>query len=129
MGITLNLGFGTVKIYGRYIIAEVNEGVVLGHEHHDVLEEIAETYYHNTTFVYISHRIHSYAVDPMIYVRTSKLTNLVGFAYVSEHTLPLTNAQLEKAFLKKPNFMGRNLENAIQWAIELTEKEQHLVLQ
>src|SRR5690606_24828272 len=98
MGITLNFNFAIITICDHYMIAEVKEGVVLSHEHHDVLEQIAETYYHNTKFVYISHRIHSYAVDPMIYIRTSKITNLVGFAYVSKHTLSLTNAQLELAF-------------------------------
>src|SRR5690606_13262315 len=128
MGITLNFNFAIITICDRYMIAEVQEGVVLSHEHHDVLELIAETYYHNTAFVYISHRIHSYAVDPMIYIRTSKLENLVGFAYVSQYKLPLTNAQLEKAFLKKPNFMGRKLEDAIEWAEKLTEKKLQVVL-
>jgi len=51
----------------------------------------------------------------MIYVRTSKLPNLVGFAYVSKHRLSLTSAQLETVFLKKAHYMGRNLEDAIQW--------------
>ena len=128
MGITLNFNFAIITICDHYMIAEVKEGVVLSHEHHDVLEQIAETYYHNTKFVYISHRIHSYAVDPMIYIRTSKITNLVGFAYVSKHTLSLTNAQLELAFLKKPNYMGRNLEDAIQWAEKLTEIDLPVVL-
>lgn len=128
MEITLNLDFGTIKIYKDYLITEVHEGMFLGHAEHDIFEQIVETYFPETPFVYISHRIHSYAVDPLIYLRTSRLTNLVGFAFVSQSTLSLTNAQLEKAFLKKPIFMGKNLENAIQWANELTGKEQHQVL-
>ena len=128
MGLTLNLDFATIKVYERYMISEVHEGMVLGHEHHDVFEQIVGKYFPDAHFVYISHRIHSYAVDPLIYLRTSRLTNLVGFAFVSKHTISLTNAQLEKAFLKKPIYMGRNIEDAIQWANELTEKEQHLVL-
>ncbi len=128
MGTIINLDFGKVVIYGRYMISEVNEGVFLSHEHHDILDQISKTHFHNTTFVYISHRIHSYSVDPMIYFRTSKLPNLVGFVYVSEHTLSLANAQLEKVFLKIPHFLCKNLKDAIQWANEITEKDQHLVL-
>ena len=128
MGIILNLWFGTLTIYDRYIIAEIKEGVVLSHEHHDVLDQIAKTYFRNTTFVYITHRIHSYTVNPMIYARTSKLPNLVGFAYVSKHKLSLTSAQLETVFLKKAHYMGRNLEDAIQWANEITKKREYLVL-
>jgi hypothetical protein len=128
MGIVLNLKFGTLAVYDRYMIAEIKEGVVLSHEHHDVLDQIAKTYFHNTTFVYITHRIYSYTVNPMIYARTSQLSNLAGFAYVSKNKLSLTSAQLEKAFLKKPYYMGKNLEDAIQWAYEITEKEEYLVL-
>jgi len=128
MGVILNLRFGTLAIYDRYIIAEIKEGIVLSHEHHDVLDQIAKTYFHDTTFVYITHRIHSYTVNPMIYARTAKLSNLVGFAYVSKHKLSLASAQLETMFLKKAHYMGGSLEDAIQWANGITKKGEYLVL-
>lgn len=123
MGITLNLDFAKVVIYENYLVTEVFEDVLLRHEHHDVLDTIAETYFSKTPFVYISHRVHSYSVDPMIYFRTSKMPNLAGFAFVSQKESSLTSAQLEQMFIKKPNGIFNNLEDAIAWSRKIANQK------
>ena len=60
----VKLKFCTLSFYDRYVIAEINEGVHLDHQHNEALIEITENHY-SKPFVYITNRINSYSVDPM----------------------------------------------------------------
>lgn len=115
---------GDIFVYETYVIAVMFEGVNVTPEYNVVLENIAEKYFKNRPFGYISYRKNSYAVDPMIYRQTSEIENLVGFAVVSNENdeLKLTNVQIEKLFLKKPFKHFFNLEEAKIWINE-TVKE------
>ena len=115
MVILLKYDFCKVEVYDDYIIVIMNEGISLTPEKNDVLLGIASKYFINKKFGYITHRIHSYSVDPRIYTETSKIENLVSFAVVSENKLALSNAQLEKLFYKKPFKQFVNIEDAIIW--------------
>ena len=78
--------FADMHIYGSYMIVIMNEGVHVTPEHNQVLINITDTYYKNKKFVYITHRINSYSVDPKVYIETSKIENLAGFCVVSKTT-------------------------------------------
>ncbi len=65
------------------IITIMHEGVNVSPDYNDALLQVAETYFKNKPFVYITHRINSYSVDPKIYHETSKIKSLKGFAVVS----------------------------------------------
>lgn len=108
--------FGRVTIYDNYLIAVMNEGITVTPNLNDVLNTIADTYYKNKNFVYITHRLHSYAVDPNIYFKTSQITNLVGFAVVSGKKIAIDNTDLESTFLNKPFKSFSNIDDAITWA-------------
>ncbi len=126
MGIALdikNLGF--FKIYDTYLIVEMNEGVTITPDSNDALEEIADIYYPTKNFVYITHRKNSYAVDPAVYTRTSKIKNLVGFAVVSTKRIALSNAEIEKLFLSKPFEVFHKIEDAVKWANKICTNENH----
>ena len=119
MGKTITYPFGSVSIHDNYLIAIMNEGVTISPELNDVLERIAKDYFSNKKFVYITHRLNSYAVDPNIYFRTSKIQNLAGFAVVSGKKIVIDNTDLESVFLSKPFKTFNNIEEAIKWANEL----------
>jgi len=115
MSVAISLPFGNVDIFEEYIIAIMNEGITLEPKHNEVLESIAEKYFKNKYFGYITHRIHSYSVDPRIYMETSKIDNLVAFAVVSEKEINLTNAQIEELFLQKPFKAFKKVDQAVEW--------------
>ena len=85
------------------------------------LEDIADTYYTSKEFVYITHRVNSYAVDPAVYTKTSQIKNLVGFAVVASNYIALSNAEIEKIFLKKPFEIFTELDKAKEWAQSLVK--------
>ena len=85
-------------------------------KHNKVLVDIAESHFKAKPFVYITHRINSYSVDPKIYYETSKISNLAGFAVVSDKYKAKSNAMVEKMFFSKPFEIFGDLAEAKRWA-------------
>lgn len=110
------LDFCTVTFNQNYMLVVMNEGVTVTEKLHDILVEKALSHYNSKPFVYLTHRINSYAVDTSIYSKTSKLQNLYGFGVISKNYLAKSNAEIEKLFLKKPFKIFDNLDDAIDWA-------------
>ena len=108
--------FCKMHIYDFYMIVVINEGITVTPEHNNVLLNIVDTYYENKPFVYITHRLHSYAVDPAVYSETSKISNLAGFCVVSSDYKAKRNAEIEKLFLNKPFEIFDTIEEATTWA-------------
>ena len=113
---TLKYDFCLVPLYENYLIAHINEGFHVLSEHNKVLLELAQSYYKNRSFVYITERINSYSVDPQIYFQTSKIQNLVGIAVVSKKYMAKSNADVEKMFFSKPFETFKDIEEAKDWA-------------
>ncbi|OUR91812.1 hypothetical protein A9Q87_08370 [Flavobacteriales bacterium 34_180_T64] len=112
----IKFDFCEMHIYDYYVVVIINEGVTITPAHNQVLINIVDTYFKNKKFVYITHRIHSYSVDPAIYFETSKIENLAGFAVVSDDYKAKSNAEIEKLFLSKPFEIFSTLEDAVSWA-------------
>jgi len=117
----VKLKFCTLSFYDGYVVAKINEGVHLDQEHNATLIEVVEEYY-NKPFVYITHRVHSYSVDPSVYPRTTKVKLLKGFAVVSEKYQAKINAQIEQMFFEKPFEIFTKLDDAIKWANDIITK-------
>ena len=96
---SINFDFGKAQIFKDFVVFEMFEGVHITPEHNQILEEIVEQYFKGRPFVYITHRKHSYSVDPSIYFKTSKIENLAGFAVVAGVPVAKANAEVEKLFL------------------------------
>lgn len=120
---SLKYPFCTIDVYNNYVISRINEGFHLTPDKNRVLEDIANDYFNDKPFAYISHRKHSYSVDPSIYLQTSKIKNLCGMAVVAEAPLSKGNAQVEKLFLNKPFEIFSDLDDAIEWAKSLVINE------
>ena len=120
---SITFDFCKMSIYDNYLVVVVNEGVNITPEHNNVLLEITEKHFYNKPFVYLTHRIHSYSVDPKIYFETSKIENLKGFAVISSNYKAKVNAQIEQMFLNKPFKIFTELENAVAWVDEILQEE------
>lgn len=113
--------FGTVSVFDQYLIAVMNEGITVTPDLNDILEELAIESFGSKKFAYITHRINSYSVDPKIYIKTSKISNLVGFAVVNGEKIVIDNTEIERLFLNKPFKTFLNINDAISWAKELCQ--------
>jgi hypothetical protein len=121
---TVTLSFCSLQIYNNIVVSIINEGIVLTQ---DLIDEMVETIvpsFKGEDFVYITHRINSYSVDPTIYISVSKIKNLVGFAVVSTNHMALSSTDIERLFLKKPFEVFSELDKSIQWANKLLKKKQ-----
>lgn len=112
----LKFDFCEVDIYDHYMVVKIDEGLTVQSKHNTFLKNVADTYYLKKDFVYITHRIHSYSVDPATYYETAKITNLKAFAVVSEDYIVIANAEMEKMFFSKPYGIFQKIEDAITWA-------------
>ena len=117
---TLVFNFCEMTIYNNYIVNVIKEGETITPDYNDLLLDVTKTYFKDKPFVYITHRLNSYAVDPQIYFETSKISNLKGFAVVSSDYKAKVNAKVEKLFFKKPFETFSSLEDAFIWADKLT---------
>lgn len=118
----LKFDFCEMHIYDNYLIVVMNEGITVTPDQNQVLLNVAETYFKNKDFVYITNRLHSYSVNPSIYFETSKIKNLIGFAVVSKDYKAKSNAEVEKLFLKQPFEIFNTLEQAVDWATSILNK-------
>ncbi len=116
---TLHYEFGEIRVFKNFVVVVMNEGITVKPEYNDDLIAISEKYFKQRPFGYITYRKNSYAVNPMIYIRTSEIENLIAFAVVSTGGLKTANLELEKRFLKKPFKHFNNLDDAKDWVNEL----------
>ncbi|OUS02483.1 hypothetical protein A9Q86_02960 [Flavobacteriales bacterium 33_180_T64] len=112
----ITLDFCKVHIYDYYMVVTVNMGINMTVYHNNILKGVADSYFKNKPFVYITHRINSYSVDPSTYKETAKINNLVGFCVVSKNFMAKSTAEIEKLFLNTIPFeIFDTLEEAISW--------------
>ncbi len=116
-----HLKFGEVQIYDFYVKAIIAEGIVVDKEKSDAIIGYAKKHFPIEPFGYITHRIHSYSVDPSVYKDVAEIDNLVGFAIVSKNTERLKNSDFEGFFIKKPSKAFKELNDAIIWIKNLID--------
>lgn len=118
----IKLSFAKLTFYTKYVVCHVNEGEVLDFNKANEIRNVILKHYKNKSFIYITHRIHSYSVDPIVYSEVSKLKPLIGFAFVSKNESSLKSAHFEKMFLKKPLGVFKTLEETIKWVDKTYEE-------
>ncbi|MCB7480068.1 hypothetical protein [Christiangramia sediminis] len=114
----IQLSFGNVYIHENILIAKLNEGVLFDVESNKKLLEIGAEIFKEKNYGYISHRVNSYAVDPMVYMESANVNNLKAIAVVSENEMTRKNAEgVEKKFYKDNNCFEvfQTLEEAVTW--------------
>ncbi len=114
----IELRFGSVYIHDNILIAKLNEGILFDVESNQKLLDLGSEIFQGKNYGYISHRVNSYAVDPMVYLESANTTNLKAIAVVSENEMTRRNAEVvEKKFYKDNNCFEvfQTLEEAFAW--------------
>ena len=114
----MELEFGQVRIFQNILIAELNEGVLFNANNNSELLKIGHEVFKDRPYGYISLRMNSYAVDPLVYREAALAENLKAIAVVSENELIKLNAHnVERQFYKDSGSFEvfDSLEEAINW--------------
>jgi hypothetical protein len=120
----LSLSFGEITIHNDYVYTVMNEGITVSPNLNDILLAVAEIYYSDREFVYITHRINSYSIDPIVYIETSKIKNLKGFIAVCPNKSLIESFRIEKLFFEKPFAVYQTLDEALAYKEELLTGKQ-----
>lgn len=118
MGIIKYYNFedGELFVFDEFIINQIKEGVIIQPEHNEILNDIIQRHFTGKDLVYISNRVKSYSVNPLIYPETEKIPNLIAIALIPKTKLMRKNAEYEREFFDKPYEIFDTLSNAIAWA-------------
>jgi hypothetical protein len=113
--IETDFDFGNVKIQNDIVIAEMNEGITFDINYNTEFLKFCKNHFKEKAYGYISHRIHSYSVNPTVYLDTAKNSNMRAIAVVSSDPISKGNAEIEKQFFEYPFEVFSTLEQAVQW--------------
>lgn len=110
---------GTLYFFKNFLVAEFNEGVIIGFENFNETRAKIETYFGNKNFGFIANRKHSYSIvitDASQFNRTFK--NLKAYATVTYSTFASKVFEMENHFFdfNRQNF--GDLDDAIRWTEE-----------
>lgn len=118
-----DLGYCEAFLFDEFLVNQIREGVTITPEHNLKLKEIIDRHFKNKPVVYISNRIFSYSVDPITYVGTSKIHNLLAIAVVADTDINIKNAFYEGTFYNNPFQVFKTLSEAIQWVQEVIKEQ------
>lgn len=102
-------------VFDEFLICQVREGAEIQPDHNIQLNEIIQKHFSEKKLAYISNRINSYSVDPLTYVGTEKIPNLVAIAMIPQTGIMRRSAEFESDFYDKPYEIFNNLSDAIAW--------------
>lgn len=120
---TVELEFTSLEFYRNYVVSRVKENVVFSKNNTSDVVKLCTARFADRKYVYISHRINSYNVDPTLYINLEKASNLGGIAIVSKSIPSLAMASFEKKFAKFPFEIFNDYKLALAWAREILSKE------
>lgn len=108
-----------IFVFDEFVINQIKEGVVIEPKHNDIINDTVKKHFSGKNMVYISNRVKSYSVNPLIYVESGKIPNLVAIALIPKTSLMRRNAEYERQFFDKPYEIFDDLSNAIEWSHKL----------
>ncbi len=114
-----NLDMGKVLFYTNYLVIEIAEGVNFDFEKAQELSVLTKLHFEGRPFGYISHRIHSYSLQPADYMRIKEVfPNIEVFAVVTYNKLQEASVKIESMFFTKGIMSFTKLEIAKAWVKE-----------
>lgn len=124
-----NISHAEVFVFDDFLIKQVKEGVKIDLEETKELKLILEEHFKNKKMAYISNRVTSYSVNPLVYKEVEKMSNLVAIAIIPKDETMRQSAEFERQFFNKPFEIFENLSDAIQWVqkIILNENKEAIV--
>ncbi|MDO1500863.1 hypothetical protein Q2T40_12050 [Winogradskyella maritima] len=107
---------GTLFLFENYVIAEMNEGVVLTFDSFFELGRKLVEKYNERPFGYIVHRKNSYSINPTdIHIFNKAFPNLKAFAVVSYSSMGEKIFTLENKFFNFNRQLFHDLKTAERW--------------
>lgn len=123
----VEFSFGAIYLCENFVISELNEGT-----HFDwdkILEVIGVTldfYGKNFQIAYISNRIESYSIEPLLWLKFHKEFDfIIAMATISYSDFGYINASIEKQFAQVSLKRCEDLPEAITWVKNLREFNQN----
>lgn len=125
----IELEFGVIWIHDRVLVGELNEGTLLDVHNNRKILEIATKAFRGADFGYISHRINSYAVNPMVYRESAEHPQLKAIAVVSKSPVGRQSALIEQQFFHNRNSFRifEELEEAKLWIRDILVPDKRTV--
>ncbi|WP_299117308.1 hypothetical protein [uncultured Winogradskyella sp.] len=118
-----NSGHAEIFVFDDFLIKQIKEGESIDKEETEVFKAVLETHFQNKNMAYISNRMTSYSVNPLVYKEAEKISNLVAIAIIPANSKMRANAEYESQFYNKPFGIFDNLSEAIKWVHKIIEKE------
>lgn len=117
------LDFGSYYLCDNFFIMEINEGEHFNWDKLNILLDSLRTYYGNhKVLAYISNRINSYSIDPVLWSYFDKDDSiLIAASIVSYRDSTYLNANIEKQIASIPMKRAWSLGEAIDWVKHLSE--------
>ncbi|WP_299130525.1 hypothetical protein [uncultured Winogradskyella sp.] len=117
---TFNYDFADVFLFDRYIVSEVKTGITFSWDNHAkvIVEDITKyTESNGEDLIYLSHRIYSYSVQPMDWLKFYRNRfNLKGYGVIGYNSNSFMNTVIENLFFTNNSVRFRDLDTANQWA-------------
>ncbi len=110
-----DLNFGSVYVFDNFLMSIIDEGIAFRTEENKQLLEISRLHFKDKPYGYISHRVYSYSVDPVVYTESSKESNLTAIAVVSENPINKLGIEVEKIFFDREIKHFNLIEDAKKW--------------
>lgn len=117
-----DLDCSRVFVFEHYLINQIKDDVHVNLEHVEVLRNLINENYGSRKMVYISNRVNTYSVDPLVYPEVARIKNLIGMAIVTTTTRKKKNAMFEKIFFQKDFQVFETFEESIIWAAGILSK-------
>ncbi len=112
-----------IFIFDEFLVNQIEEGVTVTPKDNAILIEIIDKHFTNKPVIYISNRHFSYSVDPLTYLATSEIHNLLAIAIVSDKPVARDNALYESNFYSRPFKIFDTLSLAMEWVHKVILQE------
>ncbi|WP_055446181.1 hypothetical protein [Lacinutrix mariniflava] len=115
--------FGKMYFLPEFVISEINYGVHLNWEKiEQLVEKIYSHYGMKCKIAYVSNKINSYSYEPNLWDDFYKKYDfIVASVSVCYSHINYVNATIEKQFSKKSIKRTDNIEESIEWVLNLKE--------
>ncbi len=118
-----DIGNAEIYVFDDFLIKQVKEGAFISDDETELFVEIIEKHFKNKNFAFISNRVTSYSVNPLIYNAANKILNLVAFAVITNDEKMLEISRFENKFHNKPFNHFENLSDTILWTSKIIKQE------
>lgn len=118
-----DIGHAEVFIFDDFLVKQVREGEVVDQEETEEFKIILKEHFNGKNMAYISNRVTSYSVNPLVYKEAEKIPNLVAIAVIPGNDKIRASAKYESQFYDRPFGIFDNLTEAIKWVHKIIKRE------